>query len=109
MSITHVGTVYEERMPIELINLLKELALSTKDMGVNLTFKFVGKFLNPQHIIDTFSEYDIQDHLEIAGSVDSFEAKRIQLRSDYLLLLQSNTNIQAYYMFKFSVPFRPCN
>jgi glycosyltransferase involved in cell wall biosynthesis len=88
--ITHVGTVYRERMPPTVVNLLTDLAATNK----NLVFQFIGKFLDDRSLVDAFTKRGLENHLVILGMVDNTRAIKYQVQSDLLLLLQSGTDIQ---------------
>ncbi len=88
--VSHIGMLYPNRMPRSLAAALASVAAGWKGPRP-IVFRFFGLVRDPAPLVDAFAAAGVSGSLELMGEVDTLTAKREEVASDVLLLLQSGT------------------
>lgn len=105
--ICHIGTLYRNRMPESLAGLLAKVAADWRGER-DVRFRFLGWLEDSGPISRAFEAQGCLHKLELPGQVGSAAAKREQVETDVLLLLQSGTALQIpAKIFEYALTGRP--
>lgn len=90
-SISHVGTLMNERNPRLLWKAIAELLEEEEHLKIHLELQFVGQV--GQDIIDSLEEFDLMGHSTFTGYLPHKEAQVIMHKSQLLLLIEKNMKL----------------
>lgn len=108
-SLAHIGSFLSERNPRILWKALKELTKENPDFRRDFQLKLIGAV--SQEVLDTISEFRLNDYVLNLGYVSHQEAVEHQRKSQVLLLIEINSNdtksIIPGKLFEYMVSERP--
>ena len=108
-SLAHIGSFLSDRNPEILWESLSELINEIPDFHKNLEIKLIGKI--SQEVLDTISEFKLNNFLNNLGYVSHSEAIAQQRKSQVLLLIEINSSetksIIPGKLFEYMVSERP--
>jgi glycosyltransferase involved in cell wall biosynthesis len=108
-SLAHIGSFLSERNPRILWQALKELVSENADFKNDFRLKLIGA--TSQEVLDTISEFKLNDYVQNLGYVSHQEAVEHQRKSQVLLLIEINSNdtksIIPGKLFEYMVSERP--
>jgi glycosyltransferase involved in cell wall biosynthesis len=85
-TIAHVGSLLSERNPQVLWKIFSEIASENIDFKKDLKIKLAG--VVSATVIESISDFGLEDNCDLMGYVDHFEALQIQYNAQLLLLLE---------------------
>ena len=108
-TLAHIGSFLSERNPRILWKALKELTKENPDFRRDFQLKLIGAV--SQEVLDTISEFRLNDYVLNLGYVSHQEAVEHQRKSQVLLLIEINSNdtksIIPGKLFEYMVSERP--
>jgi glycosyltransferase involved in cell wall biosynthesis len=108
-TLAHIGSFLSERNPRILWQALKELVSENVDFKNDFRLKLIGA--TSQEVLDTISEFKLNDYVQNLGYVSHQEAVEHQLKSQVLLLIEINStatkSIIPGKLFEYMVSERP--
>jgi glycosyltransferase involved in cell wall biosynthesis len=108
-TLAHIGSFLSERNPIILWQALKELVSENADFKNDFRLKLIGA--TSQEVLDTISEFKLNDYVQNLGYVSHQEALEHQRKSQVLLLIEINStatkSIIPGKLFEYMVSERP--
>jgi glycosyltransferase involved in cell wall biosynthesis len=108
-TLAHIGSFLSERNPRILWKALKELIKENRDFKRDFQLKLIGAV--SQEVLDTISEFRLNDFVLNLGYVSHQEAVEHQRKSQVLLLIEINSNdtksIIPGKLFEYIVSERP--
>lgn len=108
-TLAHIGSFLSERNPRILWKVLKELIKENPDFRRDFQLKLIGAV--SQEVLDTISEFRLNDFVLNLGYVSHQEAVEHQRKSQVLLLIEINSNdtksIIPGKLFEYMVSERP--
>lgn len=108
-TLAHIGSFLSERNPRILWKALQELTKENKDFKRDFRLKLIGA--TSQEVLDTISEFRLNDYIENLGYVSHQEAVEHQRKSQVLLLIEINSedtkSIIPGKLFEYMVSGRP--
>lgn len=108
-TLAHIGSFLSERNPRILWKALKELTKENKDFKNDFRLKLIGA--TSQEVLDTISEFRLNDYVENLGYVSHQEAVGHQRKSQVLLLIEIDSedtkSIIPGKLFEYLVSERP--
>lgn len=108
-TLAHIGSFLSERNPEILWKALSELIKENKDFKNDFQLKLIGAV--SQEVLDTISEFKLNDYLLNLGYVSHQEAIEHQRKSQVLLLIEINSvetkSIIPGKVFEYMVSERP--
>ncbi|QBZ97768.1 glycosyltransferase family 4 protein [Flavobacterium sangjuense] len=108
-TLAHIGSFLSERNPRILWKALKELIKENKDFKNDFCLKLIGAV--SQEVLDTISEFKLNDYVQNLGYVSHQEAVEHQRKSQVLLLIEINSedtkSIIPGKLFEYMVSERP--
>ena len=108
-TLAHIGSFLSERNPRILWQALKELVSGNADFKNDFRLKLIGA--TSQEVLDTISEFKLNDYVQNLGYVSHQEAVEHQRKSQVLLLIEINSNdtksIIPGKLFEYMVSDRP--
>jgi glycosyltransferase involved in cell wall biosynthesis len=108
-TLAHIGSFLSERNPIILWEALQELVNENQDFKSDFQLKLIGAI--SQEVLDTISEFKLQDYVQNLGYVSHQEAIEHQRKSQVLLLIEINSeqtkSIIPGKLFEYLVSERP--
>jgi glycosyltransferase involved in cell wall biosynthesis len=108
-TLAHIGSFLSERNPIMLWQALKELVSENADFKNDFRLKLIGA--TSQEVLDTISEFKLNDYVQNLGYVSHQEALEHQRKSQVLLLIEINStatkSIIPGKLFEYMVSERP--
>ena len=108
-SLAHVGSFLSERNPRILWQALQELVSENTDFKNDFHLKLIGA--TSQEVLDTISEFKLNDYVQKLGYVSHQEAVTHQRKSQVLLLIEINStatkSIIPGKLFEYIVSERP--
>jgi glycosyltransferase involved in cell wall biosynthesis len=108
-TLAHIGSFLSERNPRILWKALKELIKENKDFKNDFRLKLIGAV--SQEVLDTISEFKLNDYVQNLGYVSHQEAVEHQRKSQVLLLIEINSedtkSIIPGKLFEYMVSERP--
>ena len=108
-TLAHIGSFLSERNPRILWKALKELTKENPDFRKDFQLKLIGAV--SQEVLDTISEFRLNDYVLNLGYVSHQEAVEHQRKSQVLLLIEINSNdtrsIIPGKLFEYMVSERP--
>jgi glycosyltransferase involved in cell wall biosynthesis len=108
-SLAHIGSFLSERNPRILWQALKELVSENPDFKNDFRLKLIGA--TSQEVLDTISEFKLNDYVQNLGYVSHQEAVEHQRKSQVLLLIEINSaatkSIIPGKLFEYMVSERP--
>jgi glycosyltransferase involved in cell wall biosynthesis len=108
-TLAHIGSFLSERNPRILWSCLKELTLENQDFKNDFQLKLIGAV--SQEVLDTITEFKLNDYVLNLGYVSHQEAVEHQRKSQVLLLIEINSedtkSIIPGKLFEYMVTERP--
>jgi len=108
-TLAHIGSFLSERNPSILWKALKELTSENKDFKNDFQLKLIGAV--SQEVLDSISEFKLNDFVLNLGYVSHQEAIEHQRKSQVLLLIEINSedtkSIIPGKLFEYMVSERP--
>ena len=108
-TLAHIGSFLSERNPRILWQALKELVSENADFKNDFRLKLIGA--TSQEVLDTISEFKLNDYVQNLGYVSHQDAVVHQRKSQVLLLIEINSNdtksIIPGKLFEYMVSERP--
>ena len=108
-TLAHIGSFLSERNPIILWKALQELVNEYQDFKKDFQLKLIGAI--SQEVLDTISEFKLQDYVQNLGYLSHQEAVEHQRKSQVLLLIEINSeatkSIIPGKLFEYLVSERP--
>ena len=108
-TLAHIGSFLSERNPIILWEVLQELVNENQDFKKDFQLKLIGAI--SQEVLDTISEFKLQDYVQNLGYLSHHEAIEHQRKSQVLLLIEINSeatkSIIPGKLFEYLVSERP--
>ncbi len=108
-TLAHIGSFLSERNPRILWKALKELTKENQDFKNDFQLKLIGAV--SQEVLDTISEFKLNDYVLNLGYVSHQEAVEHQRKSQVLLLIEINSkdtkSIIPGKLFEYMVSERP--
>jgi len=108
-TLAHIGSFLSERNPRILWKVLKELTKENPDFRRDFQLKLIGAV--SQEVLDTISEFRLNDYVLNLGYISHQEAVEHQRKSQVLLLIEINSNdtksIIPGKLFEYMVSERP--
>lgn len=108
-TLAHIGSFLSERNPRILWKALKELIKENPDFKKDFKLKLIGAV--SQEVLDTISEFRLNDFVLNLGYISHQEAVEHQRKSQVLLLIEINSNdtksIIPGKLFEYMVSERP--
>jgi glycosyltransferase involved in cell wall biosynthesis len=108
-TLAHIGSFLSERNPRILWKALKELTKENPDFRRDFQLKLIGAV--SQEVLDTISEFRLNDYVLNLGYVSHQEAVEHQRKSQVLLLIEINSedtkSIIPGKLFEYMVSERP--
>jgi hypothetical protein len=107
--LAHIGSFLSERNPRILWQALQELVNENQDFKKDFQLKLIGAI--SQEVLDTISEFKLQDYVQNLGYLSHQEAIEHQRKSQVLLLIEINSeatkSIIPGKLFEYLVSERP--
>ena len=108
-TLAHIGSFLSERNPRILWESLKEMIVENQDFKNDFQLKLIGAI--SQEVLDTISEFKLQDYVQNLGYISHQEAIEHQRKSQVLLLIEINSeetkSIIPGKLFEYMVSERP--
>ncbi|HNP32858.1 MAG TPA: glycosyltransferase family 4 protein [Flavobacterium sp.] len=108
-TLAHIGSFLSDRNPRILWSALKELIKENKDFKNDFQLKLIGA--TSQEVLDTISEFKLNDYVQNLGYVSHQEAVEHQRKSQVLLLIEIDSedtkSIIPGKLFEYMVSERP--
>ena len=108
-TLAHIGSFLSERNPTILWESLKELINDNEDFKNDFQLKLIGAI--SQEVLDTISEFKLQNYVQNLGYISHQEAIEQQRKSQVLLLVEINAeetkSIIPGKLFEYLVSERP--
>ena len=108
-TLAHIGSFLSERNPTILWEALQELVEENIDFKNDFRLKLIGA--TSQEVLDTISEFKLQDYVQNLGYVSHQEAVEHQRKSQVLVLIEINStatkSIIPGKLFEYLVSERP--
>jgi glycosyltransferase involved in cell wall biosynthesis len=108
-TLAHIGSFLSERNPRILWQALKELVSENADFKNDFRLKLIGA--TSQEVLDTISEFKLNNYVQKLGYVSHQEAVEHQRKSQVLLLIEINStatkSIIPGKLFEYLVSERP--
>jgi len=108
-TLAHIGSFLSERNPRILWQALQELVIENTDFKNDFRLKLIGA--TSQEVLDTISEFKLNDYVQNLGYVSHQEAVEHQRKSQVLLLIEINStatkSIIPGKLFEYMVSERP--
>ena len=108
-TLAHIGSFLSERNPRILWQVLQELVIENPDFKNDFRLKLIGA--TSQEVLDTISEFKLNDYVQNLGYVSHQEAVEHQRKSQVLLLIEINftatKSIIPGKLFEYMVSERP--
>ncbi|MEM0543201.1 glycosyltransferase family 4 protein [Flavobacterium sp. j3] len=108
-TLAHIGSFLSERNPRILWKAIQELTKENPDFKEDFQLKLIGAV--SQEVLDTISEFKLNDYVLNLGYVSHQEAVEHQRKSQVLLLIEINSNdtksIIPGKLFEYMVSERP--
>jgi glycosyltransferase involved in cell wall biosynthesis len=108
-TLAHIGSFLSERNPRILWQALQELVNENQDFKKDFQLKLIGAI--SQEVLDTISEFKLQDYVQNLGYLSHQEAIEHQRKSQVLLLIEINSeatkSIIPGKLFEYLVSERP--
>ena len=108
-TLAHIGSFLSERNPKILWQALHELITENADFKSDFRLKLIGA--TSQEVLDTISEFKLNDYVQNLGYVSHQEAVEHQRKSQVLLLIEINSkdskSIIPGKLFEYMVSERP--
>ena len=108
-TLAHIGSFLSDRNPRFLWESLVELLQEVPDFKSHLEIKLIGAV--SQEVLDSISEFHLNDYLNLLGYVSHHEAIAHQKKSQVLLLIEINSedtkSIIPGKLFEYMVSNRP--
>lgn len=108
-TLAHIGSFLSERNPQILWQALQELVAENPDFKNDFRLKLIGA--TSQQVLDTISEYKLDDYIMNLGYISHQEAVKQQRKSQVLLLIEINSfvtkSIIPGKLFEYMVSERP--
>lgn len=108
-TLAHIGSFLSERNPRILWKVLKELIKENKDFKNDFRLKLIGA--TSQEVLDTISEFKLNDYVQNLGYVSHQEAVEHQRKSQVLLLIEIDSEVTKSIipgkLFEYMVSERP--
>ncbi|NBU80798.1 MAG: glycosyl transferase family 1 [Flavobacteriaceae bacterium] len=108
-TLAHIGSFLSERNPQILWQALQELVAENPDFKNDFRLKLIGA--TSQQVLDTISEYKLDDYNMNLGYISHQEAVKQQRKSQVLLLIEINSfvtkSIIPGKLFEYMVSERP--
>lgn len=108
-TLAHIGSFLSERNPRILWQALQELVIENADFKNDFRLKLIGA--TSQEVLDTISEFKLNDYVQNLGYVSHQEAVEHQRKSQVLLLIEINSaatkSIIPGKLFEYMVSERP--
>jgi glycosyltransferase involved in cell wall biosynthesis len=108
-TLAHIGSFLSERNPRILWQALQELVIENADFKNDFRLKLIGA--TSQEVLDTISEFKLNDYAQNLGYVSHQEAVEHQRKSQVLLLIEINSSatksIIPGKLFEYMVSERP--
>jgi hypothetical protein len=108
-TLAHIGSFLSERNPRILWQALKELVSDNTDFKNDFRLKLIGA--TSQEVLDTISEFKLNDYVQNLGYVSHQEAVAHQRKSQVLLLIEIDSkdtqSIIPGKLFEYMVSERP--
>lgn len=108
-TLAHIGSLLSERNPRILWKVLQELLKENKDFKNDFRLKLIGA--TSQEVLDTISEFKLNDYVLNLGYVSHQEAVQHQRKSQILLLIEIDSedtrSIIPGKLFEYIVSERP--
>jgi glycosyltransferase involved in cell wall biosynthesis len=87
-TLSHIGTLLNERNPEVLWQAISELIDEVKHFKTHIELKFVGQV--GQNILDSLEEYGLKKHSDFLGYLPHNEAQEHMFSAQVLLLIEKN-------------------
>lgn len=108
-TLAHIGSFLSERNPRMLWSALQELVEENKEFKKDFRLKLIGA--TSQEVLDTISEFGLNEYLQNLGYVPHQEAVEHQRKSQVLLLIEIDSeetkSILPGKLFEYLVSERP--
>ncbi len=108
-TLAHIGSFLSERNPKILWESLQELVTENADFKNDFRLKLIGA--TSQEVLDTISEFKLNDYVQNLGYVSHQQAVEQQRKSQVLLLIEINStatkSIIPGKLFEYMVSERP--
>lgn len=108
-TLAHIGSFLSDRNPKFLWECLVELLAEIPGFKSNLEIKLIGAV--SQEVLDSISEFNLNEYLNVPGYVSHYEAISHQKKSQVLLLIEINSedtkSIIPGKLFEYMVSERP--
>ena len=108
-TLAHIGSFLSERNPMILWKALQELITENADFKNDFRLNLIGA--TSQEVLDTISEFKLNDYVQNLGYVSHQEAVEHQRKSQILLLIEINSedtkSIIPGKLFEYMVSERP--
>ena len=108
-TLAHIGSFLSERNPMILWQALKELITENADFKNDFRLNLIGA--TSQEVLDTISEFKLNDYVQNLGYVSHQKAVEHQRKSQILLLIEINSedtkSIIPGKLFEYMVSERP--
>lgn len=108
-SLAHIGSFLSDRNPRILWKALQELVTENADFKTDFQLKLIGAV--SQEVLDTITEFKLNDYVQNLGYVSHQEAVEHQRKSQVLLLIEINSkdtkSIIPGKLFEYMVSERP--
>ena len=93
-TITHIGSLFDQRNPILFWDVLLELIDEFPDFKANFQLVLVGNVSS--EIRRSIESAGLKPYLKLVGSVSHYEAITYQIKTQVLLLIEANTSEASY-------------
>ena len=93
-TITHIGSLFDQRNPILFWDVLLELIDEFPDFKANFQLVLVGNVSS--EIRRSIESAGLKPYLKLVGSVSHYEAITYQIKTQVLLLIEANTPEASY-------------
>jgi glycosyltransferase involved in cell wall biosynthesis len=108
-TLAHIGSFLSERNPTILWQALQELLTENTDFKNDFQLKLIGAV--SQEVLDTITEFKLNDYVQKLGYVSHQEAVENQRKSQVLLLIEINSeetkSIIPGKLFEYMISERP--
>ncbi|WP_293870956.1 glycosyltransferase family 4 protein [Flavobacterium sp.] len=109
LTLAHIGSFLSERNPKILWQALQELVTENADFKNDFRLKLIGA--TSQEVLDTISEFKLNDYVQNLGYISHQEAVKHQRKSQVLLLIEINSeetkSIIPGKLFEYMISERP--